>query len=194
MTKHVCDGCHQAIAAKTYFDRHGDPELLCEPCYRRAIDGDTSEDLKRRDKLVAQILAGAGVLVLAYMLLGCATPQIKSRVASGIPVIEHIDTGDAPPPCGVSHLHGCFDVVDGVAHVWYSSVSPKYVLDHEIEGHVKGMRHGPYAYRGAMRSHWCAEITRGTERYPMGSLVCNDGNREYLLSSAYFADIAMVTP
>lgn len=124
--------------------------------------------------------------LVALSLFGCVQmPQkVEARTVAGVQIVAHIDTGDAPYPCGISHRHGCHQKIGGVSHVWYSEVSPSYVLHHEIKGHAMDMEHGPYAKHGPFGSDWCATVTRGNQYYPLGSLVCNDGRNEYFLELA----------
>lgn len=123
--------------------------------------------------------------VILASLFGCAglQPRIESRTVDGVTVVAHIDTGDAPAPCGISHLHGCYQMIEGVGHVWYSDVSPPSVLIHEVKGHGMGMQHGEYSKRGPFGGDWCATVTAGNQHYPLGSVICYDGRNEYFLQA-----------
>ena len=121
------------------------------------------------------------VLIIALVLTGCADGEVRHTTYDGILVVEHIDTSDAPAPCGISHLHGCHQMIAGIQHVWYSAVSPRFVARHEIKLHVRGLQHGPYSKRGPFGGDWCATITVGVEGYPLGSLICNDGRSEWVV-------------
>ena len=113
-------------------------------------------------------------LAAALMAAGCATPVVERKVVMGVEVVEHLDDEDTVP-CdhgGRSHRNGCYQGRQDGHHVWYSSVSPEYVVAHEIS-HARGMRHGRW------ESLWgrglCSRVTVGDKKagYVAGDLVCN---------------------
>lgn len=179
-----CEACgNPTTLLHDFIDRHGDIWQLCERCYKLAVNPAESPELARRDRKVAAWLAVIGVVALSFVLFGCANGEIRYTVYDGIPVIEHIDTFDAPEPCTRRYTDGCWQMVSFYGnithHIWRSDIGPAYVLKHEV-GHAKGMRHSAFAVHPIYRTN-CATITVGIEGYPAGSLVCNDGRSEWIV-------------
>lgn len=110
-------------------------------------------------------------IILCLLLSACASPITKLTIIDGAPVFEHIDHNDNP--CGNRGLAaGC----QQGNSIWYSSVGPAYVRDHEL-AHIRGMRHGEWRY-DSWRKQTCTVITVGIEGYPQGAVLCHDGNRQ----------------
>ncbi|MDD3885177.1 MAG: hypothetical protein PHW66_09660 [Gallionella sp.] len=90
----------------------------------------------------------------------------------GIQFVEHLD--ERENPCGA--YPGCYQMVRGAHHVWYSSVAPYQVVKHERD-HVLGMWHTPWVSN--MFGRWCSTVTiTGTAKYQAGQTICHDGEQE----------------
>lgn len=179
-----CDACGTPTAMQhAFIDRHGSIEQLCANCYTQALEGNESPELARRDRIAATVMAVVGGAALLVWLTGCAGGEVRHAVYDGIPVIEHIDMNDQPDVCTRRYTDGCWEMRvtgDKVEHrIWYSRLGAPYVKTHEL-GHVKGLRHSAFSIHPFYRVN-CATITVGIEGYPFGSLICNDGRKEWIV-------------
>lgn len=112
----------------------------------------------------------------AFTLGGCATPFDRVMVVRGQAVVAHIDYTDNP--CAVRGPDaGCSAVINGTRHIWYSGVAPAHTIEHE-ENH-DGMDHATWQQHPHFG--WCAEITRGDARYPVGGLICMNEGRQWVV-------------
>ena len=121
-------------------------------------------------------------------LSGCASiqPQIKTSILEGKIIVHHIDTEDPPGRCNISWLSGCYQERNGIHHVWYTSITPAHMVSHEVKGHaIEGMSHDNWQY-SSFRKSACSTVTVGSKSYPLGSIICVDDHREYVLPPGSF--------
>lgn len=101
--------------------------------------------------------------------------EIRKRMVGNTEVTEHVDENDSP--CGTRDWRtGCYQWQDGGHHVWYSDISPQYVIDHELS-HAQGMLHTAWE-RDKMLNEACAYVIIPQGDYQMHDKICNNGKRE----------------
>lgn len=133
--------------------------------------------MRRSVLFVAFLVLGVAT---AFGLGGCATPYDKVVVVRGQAVVVHVDYTDNP--CGVRGPDaGCSAIIDGTRHIWYSGAAPAHIIGHEEDHDM--MDHA--AWQQYPHFGWCAEITRGGSRYPVGGLICLEVGRPERIVTAH---------
>lgn len=113
------------------------------------------------------------------ILLGCSSTVIKQGTSpQGKEYTLILDSLNNP--CGNrGYASGCYTVINGQHYVYFSSVAPSFVRDHEIS-HVDGMRHSDWEYDPQQKAN-CSFITKELlPNYPLGWRICVTHQREWI--------------
>lgn len=102
---------------------------------------------------------------LALLLGGCTAPLTQVVFVDGVRIVEHIDYTDTPCENRGPDA-GCYQMIDGVHHVWRSGVARWYVFEHEYRGHaIGGMQHMAWV-------NGCTTVTVAGYKYKVGQKLC----------------------